>query len=105
MESTLNNTVKEAKGISPTMSLNDNLNFLGKELHIQTENVHSGSLCIRTHVFTGGKIIHTTKSTFSSDIPDLSDFDKIRNLMHTQHQKVIDKIVKQQSKYRRQTDF
>ena len=100
MDVTQKNTIKETKGFSPTMSLNDNLNFLGKELHIQTENVHTGSLCIRTHVFTGGKIIHTTKSTLSSDTLDLGDFDKIRNLMQSQHKKVIDKIVKQQSKHR-----
>jgi len=90
--------------VSSSMSLNDNLNFGGRDLHIQTENIQSEIPCIRTHVFSHGRIIHTTKFEFPTGMKELNDFNKIRDLMQTQHCEVIDKISRQQSKLSINTD-
>lgn len=84
---------------SRNMSLNDNLTFLGKELHVQTENVQTVPQCIRTHVFYGGRVIHTMKYEFSEGTVGLDDFDKIRAKMQVQHRQIIEKIIQRQKKY------
>ena len=86
-----------------TMGFNDNLDFFGKVLHIQTEKVQSAAPCILTQVFYRGRVIHTAKFEYSTDSLDFNDFEKIRNLMHAQHLKVIEKISRQQEKYQKQS--
>lgn len=88
---------------SPAMGLNDNLNFLGKELHVQTENVQSDVPCIRTQVFFHGRVVHTAKYEYSNEVKDSLNLTKIRDLMHKQHMNVIEKINKQQLKYQKQS--
>lgn len=80
------------------MSLNDNLDFLGKELHIQTENIQSDIPHIRTHVFSRGRVIHTKILTFPADLAQSGDLSEIRRLMQSQHCEIIDKIYRQNSK-------
>lgn len=88
---------------SPAMGLNDNLNFCGKELHVQTEHVQSSAPHIRTHVFFQGRVVHTTRYEYSNDEQDSINLVEIRKLMHRQHMAVIEKISKQQAKYQEQT--
>lgn len=83
------------------MGLNDNLNFLGKELHVQTENIQSSSPCILTQVFFHGRVIHTAKHEYTAEIGRSPDLAKIRNLMVRQHMKVVGRISAQQAKYRK----
>jgi hypothetical protein len=84
--------------VSPTFSLNDNFTFMGKELHVQTENVPSGKPCIRTHVFLHGRVIYSKKWEYEIHTLEIADFGKIRDMMQTQHQSVLEKIAEQQSK-------
>jgi len=84
--------------VSSAMSLNDNLDFLGKELHIQTENVQSDIPHIRTHVFSSGRVIHTKILAFPAGLMHSRDLNEIRRLMQTQHCEIIDKLYRQQSK-------
>ena len=88
---------------SPAMGLNDNLNFLGKELHVQTENVQSDAPCIRTQVFFHGRVVHTVKYEYSNDLKNSLNLTKIRDRMHKQHRNVIEKIHRQQLKYRKRS--
>lgn len=87
--------------VSTAMGLNDNLNFLGKELHVQTEHVQSSSPCILTQVFFHGRVIYTTKCEYASETPDAHNLVKIRDLMHKQHMKVMERIGEQQAKYQK----
>ena len=84
--------------VSSAMSLNDNLDFMGKALHIQTENVQSEIPHIRTHVFSKGRVIHTKILAFPADLIKSGDPNQIRRLMQSQHCEIIDKISRQQSK-------
>jgi hypothetical protein len=88
---------------SAAMGLNDNLNFLGKELHVQTENVQSSVPCILTQVFLHGRVIHTTKYEYAAELAGSSDLVKIRELMCRQHTKVMDRINQQQAKYQQRS--
>ena len=84
---------------SPAMGLNDSLNFLGKELHVQTENVPSSTPCILTQVFFNGRVIHTAKSEYAAGERDSHNLAKIRDLMVKQHMRVIERISEQQAKH------
>ena len=50
----------------PVMSLNDNMNFFGKKLQVQTENVDSRDPYILTQVFLHGRVIHSARCTLQS---------------------------------------
>ena len=88
---------------SPTMCLNNNIDFLGKELHVQTENVDTAVPCILTQVFFRGRVIQTIKYKYPTEIRNINNFSKIQDLMHSQHMNVIKKINEQQEKYRKQS--
>jgi hypothetical protein len=88
---------------SATMCLNDNIDFLGKELHVQTENVDASVPYILTQVFLRGRVIKTLKYKYPTEIRNLDNFSKIHDLMHSQHMDVIEKINGQQEKYREQS--
>ena len=88
-----------SKMASPAMGLNDNLNFLGKELHVQTENVPASTPCILTQVFFHGRVIHTAKSEYATEAGGSHNLAKIRDLMVKQHMKVIERISEQRAKY------
>jgi hypothetical protein len=88
---------------SPTMCLNNNIDFLGKELHVQTENVDTTVPCILTQVFFRGRVIQTIKYEYPAEIRTLNNFSKIHDLMHRQHMDVIEMINERQEKYRKQS--
>jgi hypothetical protein len=81
----------------PAMGLNDNLVFMGKELHVQTENQGSSALCILTQVFLNGRVVFSTKSEIPHDFHEMHEYSKIQDLMHTQHSQVIQKIKDKQT--------
>lgn len=83
----------------PVMSLNDNMNFFGKKLQVQTENVDSRDPYILTQVFLHGRVIHSARCEYTAEIFHLDDVAKIHDLMRKQHMEVIEKINKQQEKY------
>ena len=76
----------------PTMGLNDNLEFMGKKLHVQTENMGFDHRYITTHVFCNGRVVLSTKSEYPPDLHGSDDPSKIQGLMRKQHFDVIRKI-------------
>jgi hypothetical protein len=85
---------------SPIMSLNDNLDFFGKDVHVQTENVDSTDPYIVTQVFLHGRVVQTTKYEYPDEVRNRNEVVKIHDLMRMQHMEVIEKINRQQEKYR-----
>jgi hypothetical protein len=90
------------ENVSSTFSLNDNFTFMGKELHVQTENVSSEKPCIRTHVFFHGRVIYSKKWEYENNTLETADFGRIRDMMQTQHQSVLGKIAEQYTKRQKQ---
>ena len=76
----------------PATGLNDSLLFMGKDLHIQTEDMGEAGHCITTQVFCEGRVILSTKSAYSSDRQDLQSASQIVELMRAQHFNVIHEI-------------
>ena len=78
--------------------LNDNLEFMGKQLHVQTENVRFPAAHVVTQVFFRGKVILSKKSDYPVEVHEIGDIDKMQELMHTQHSQVIKDIAEKQAR-------
>ena len=84
----------------PLPGLNDNVDFMGRQLHIQTESMEFPDPCIVTHVFHKGRVILSRKSEYPIEIREKSDTAKLQELMHTQHFEIIQSIADKQSRIR-----
>ena len=84
-----------------TMSLNDNFNFMGKELHVQTENIQSAKPFIRTHVFLGGRVIYSKINELPTESGEIYDFGEIRERKKAQNRNVIQKISEKQLEHQK----
>lgn len=65
------------------IGLNDNVKFMGKQLHVQTEILRATEGIIITQIFSNGRVILSKKTARSFDCVD------IQNLMNCQHAQVI----------------
>jgi flagellar biosynthesis protein FlhG len=74
---------------TPTMGLNDNLEFLGRQLHIQTEDLGYTGRCIQTQVFCDGRVLLSTKSEYPPTVQGQADRSQVIEVMHKQHYNVI----------------
>jgi hypothetical protein len=81
----------------PATGLNDNLEFLGRQLHVQTEHLEYPVARIVTQVFCNGRVMRSKKSEYSADIREARDISKIQQLMNVQHYQVIREITEKQS--------
>ena len=68
---------------------NINIPRRGRSYHVQTEDSGINNPHIMTHLFLGGNIIATTKSSYADilDAPDLAE--RVRALMDEQHKEMI----------------
>jgi hypothetical protein len=74
------------------VGLNDNVEFMGKRLHVQTESIGSPAPCIVTQIFSNGRVIFSKKSECSPD------FNGIQDLMNQQHSQVLQTIVEKEAR-------
>ena len=88
---------------TPTMGLNDNFEFNGKQLHIQTENLGFTGRCITTQVFCSGRVLLSTKSEYPSPLQASTDSARIGELMRKQHFEVIRELEDEKLRVMRQT--
>lgn len=88
---------------TPTMGLNDNFEFKGKQLHIQTENLGFTGRCITTQVFCNGRVLLSTKSEYPAPLQTSTDPSQIGELMRKQHFEVIRELEDEKLKALRQT--
>ena len=80
------------------MGLNDNLDFMGRQLHVQTENSEFPTARIVTHVFTNGRILLSRKSDYPRAVQESKDLAKIEELMRIQHHQIIQEIAEKQKR-------
>ena len=80
------------------IGLNDNLDFMGRQLHVQTENSEFPTARIVTHVFTNGRILLSRKSDYPEDVRESKDLAKIEELMRVQHHQIIQEIAEKQKR-------
>ena len=79
------------------IGLNDNLEFMGQQLHVQTEKMETPTNCIMTQVFCNGRVVLSKKFDFSVDFSNSFDFNAIQNLMRAQHSKIIQDIMRKKT--------
>jgi hypothetical protein len=72
--------------------LNDNLDFMGRQLHVQTESVAFPVAGIVTQVFCKGKVILSRRSDCPDGGGESGDVAKMQELMHAQHLQIIQNI-------------
>lgn len=77
---------------APISGLNDNLEVMGKQLHIQTESTGLDAIRIVTQVFCGGRVILSRKTGHAPATGDPCNTVQIRELMNSQHSQVIKEI-------------
>jgi hypothetical protein len=85
-------------GNLPVTGLNDNLEFFGRQLHVQTENLEVPVARIVTQVFCKGRVLFSRKSECPPDIREAGDTHKIHELMQAQHFQILKEIADKQAK-------
>ncbi|MBN1571519.1 MAG: hypothetical protein JXA73_27025 [Acidobacteria bacterium] len=82
----------------PVVGLNDNLDFLGKQLHIQTEFIELPAARISTQVFCRGRVLLSKKTECPPGVRESHDFQKLQQIMNAQHHQVIQEITDKQAR-------
>jgi flagellar biosynthesis protein FlhG len=82
---------------TPTMGLNDNLDFMGRQFHIQTEDLGYTGRSITTQVFCNGRVLLSTKSEYPESLHNPNSKNQIAELMRRQHFNVIRELEKKKS--------
>jgi len=77
---------------SPVQGMNDNIEFLGRQLHIQTEDTGLPRKCITTQVFLNGRVVHSTRQQYGAPGSSMPDREQISELMRSQHLSVMREI-------------
>jgi len=78
--------------------LNNNLEFLGKQLHVQTERIGFPTPRIVTQVFSNGRVVFSKKSEILSESSDSQEFAPIQERMRSQHLQTIREIEDKQKR-------
>ena len=80
---------------SPLLGYNNNIPHKGKMYHVQTEDSGTRRPHVITHLFAdGGRIVHTTKTSYSELVDDPEMVDKVQRLMKDQHRAMVDALRK-----------
>jgi hypothetical protein len=82
----------------PAVGLNDNLDFLGRQLHVQTEYIELPVARIVTQVFCSGRVMLSKKTECPPAIHEFQDTQKLQQIMNAQHHKVIQEITGKQAR-------
>jgi hypothetical protein len=83
---------------TPITGLNDNLEFMGKLLHVQTEKIVFPTPHIATQVFSSGRILASKKSDIPLNLQTSHELDEIKELMRQQHAQTIREISDKQKR-------
>ena len=90
---------KEKGGTAFTITgLNDNLEFMGRQLHVQTESGGFPSAHIVTQVFCKGKVVLSKKTDLLHGFREAANTAKIKEMMRTQHYQIIRDIAAKQAR-------
>lgn len=82
---------------TPVVGFNHNLSHKGRTFHVQTEDSGAQHGHIITHVFMGGNIFASKKSSYSDALPNLNPgdvFATVRQLMEAQHKEMMRALIK-----------
>lgn len=90
---------QQHKSGNPVVGFNHNLSHKGRTFHVQTEDSGTQHAHVITHVFMGGNIFASRKSSYADALPSLAPgevFAAVRRLMETQHKEMMRALVRGQ---------
>ena len=64
---------------------NQNVRFRGRDFHVQTEDSDAPSFRVTTHIYVGGTIIASTRTSYGTLPDDENRNDLVKRLMEEQH--------------------
>jgi hypothetical protein len=82
-----------------SQGLNDNLEFLGRRLHVQTEDLGRSARLITTQVFLNGRVIRSMKTPYPGPPGDAGLSERIAELMRAQHLSIISEIQSRRGRF------
>jgi hypothetical protein len=85
-------------GENSVPGLNSSLEFMGKQLHVQTERIGYPTPRIVTEVFSNGRVVFSMKSEIPVEGPESQESAKIEDRMRTQHLQTIQEIEEKQKR-------
>jgi flagellar biosynthesis protein FlhG len=88
-----------APAVVPVTGLNDSLVFMGRDLHVQTEDLGDAGRCVTTQVFCDGRVILSTKSEYPPTWKNLQPGSQVVELMRAQHFNVIREIENRMTRF------
>ncbi len=83
---------KSPKREQPLTGLNHSLHHMGREVHVQTEDLGAREQSIETQVFCGGCVILSTRAGYSAVPGDRAGRETVAEQMRRQHFGVIRQI-------------
>ncbi len=72
--------------------LNHSMSWMGRELHVQTEDLGTTECCIRTQVFCEGRVLLTARASYPDPVDGGSRPGLVSEIMRRQHFGVIQEI-------------
>jgi hypothetical protein len=77
----------------PLLGYNNNIAHLGQVYHVQTEDLGTRRPHVITHLFAdGGRIVHTTKSSYADLLNEPDLVQRVRQLMKEQHRAMVESL-------------
>jgi len=83
---------QKPKGACHSGGLNDSIRCMGRELHVQTEDLGGRDRFIRTQVFCEGRVLLTARIEYPDPTEGNHDLKQVTEIMRRQHFSVIREI-------------
>ncbi len=74
-------------------ALNHNVRHAGNAYHVQTEDLGSTNPCVVTHLFAGGHVVATKRTSYAELVGADDLARQVRQLMERQHKEVLRGLV------------
>ena len=72
---------------------NHNVKYKGQVFHVQTEDSGVENPHIITHLFLGGNIVKSQKSSYDALLNEPDLIDKVKQIMQAQHKQMLRSLV------------
>src|SRR5437667_8823645 len=82
-----------AKGAAPVGGFNHNVKYGPRVYHVQTEDSGLPHAHYITHLFVGGNIVASMKTSYADKADDADLQKTVRSLMESQHKAMLKRLV------------
>jgi hypothetical protein len=83
-----------AEGPQLLPGFNHNVRHAGKLYHVQTEDSGTANPHVTTHLFLGGGVVATTRTSYADEVGLADLAPRVRKLMEAQHKEMLRRVVR-----------